>query len=130
MIHQENAAILDEENRTRRAIENFNAAFNRHDLDAVMELMTEDCVFESTNPPPDGLRVEGAASMRAFWEKFFTNNPDAFFESEEMIVSGNRCVVRWIYRKTKDGRPWRLRGIDVFKVDNGKVSEKFSYVKG
>lgn len=119
-----------EELITRKAVEEFNTAFNRQDVDAVMEWMTEHCVFESTNPPPDGLRVEGAAAVRAFWEKFFTNNPGAFFEAEEMIVAGDRCVVRWVYRKTKDGKPWHLRGVDVFKVENGKVAEKLAYVKG
>lgn len=47
-----------------------------------------------------------------------------------MIVTGDRCVVRWIYHKTKEGKPWHLRGVDVFKVRDGKVSEKLSYVKG
>ena len=115
---------------TRAVIEKFNEAFNRHDADAVMRLMTDDCIFENTNPPPDGARLEGAAAVRAYWQKFFTNNPDARFETEDMIVSGDRCVVRWIYRKTKDGKPWHLRGVDVFKVRDGKVAEKLSYVKG
>lgn len=117
-------------NITRKTIEDFNAAFNRHDANAVMALMTEDCVFENTNPTPDGTRIEGCEAVKAFWEKFFASNPDAHFETEEMIVSGDRCVVRWIYRKTKEGKPWHLRGVDVFKVINGKVAEKFSYVKG
>lgn len=115
---------------TRAVIEKFNEAFNRHDADAVMRLMTDDCIFENTNPPPDGARLEGAAAVRAYWQKFFTNNPDARFETEDMIVSGDRCVVRWIYRKAKDGKPWHLRGVDVFKVRDGKVAEKLSYVKG
>ncbi|PKN87500.1 MAG: nuclear transport factor 2 family protein, partial [Chloroflexi bacterium HGW-Chloroflexi-8] len=33
-------------------ITKFNLAFNRHDIDAMMEMMTEDCVFENTYPPP------------------------------------------------------------------------------
>lgn len=115
---------------TRAVIEKFNDAFNRHDADAVMRLMTDDCIFENTNPPPDGARLEGAAAVRAYWLKFFANNPDAYFEAEDFIVSGDRCVVRWIYRKTKDGKPWHLRGVDVFKVRDGKVAEKLSYVKG
>jgi len=39
-------------------------------------------------------------------------------------------VVRWVYRKIRDGRPWHLRGVDVFRVRDGKVAEKFVYVKG
>jgi ketosteroid isomerase-like protein len=95
-----------------------------------MKAMTEDCVFENTSPSPDGNRVEGAAAVRAYWQKFFTSNPDAYFEAEDMFAAGNRCVVRWIYHKTKDGKPWHLRGVDVFKVKDGKVAEKLAYVKG
>ena len=117
-------------NPTLAAVERFNAAFNRHDVDAVMNAMTEDCIFENTNPQPDGTRLVGAEAVRAYWTKFFASNPDAVFESEEVFTSGDRCVVRWIYRKTKDGKPWHLRGVDIFKVRNGKVAEKLAYVKG
>lgn len=120
----------NETSLTLAAVEKFNSAFNSHDVDAVMNAMTEDCVFENTNPQPDGTRFEGTNAVRAFWEKFFAANPDAFFEAEEIFASGDRCVVRWIYRKTKEGKPWHLRGVDIFKIRNGKVAEKLSYVKG
>lgn len=115
---------------TAAVINAFNDAVNRHDLDAVMSFMTDDCVFENTNPPPDGKRYEGQEAVRGFWSKFFSANPDARFEAEEMIVVGDRCIVRWVYRKSKEGKPWHLRGVDVFKVRGGKVAEKLSYVKG
>lgn len=115
---------------TLAAVERFNEAFNRHDLDAVMAAMTDDPLFESPWPPPDGGRVEGRVEMRAYWEKFFANNPDARFDAEEVFAAGDRCTVRWIYRKTKDGRAWHLRGIDVFRVRHGKVAAKLAYVKG
>ncbi len=115
---------------TLDAVDRFNTAFNNHDVDAVMLAMTEDCVFESTNPAPDGARVVGQAAVKAFWTQFFQANSDAFFEAEDVFASGNRCVVRWIYRKTKNGEPWHLRGVDVFRVENGKVAEKLAYVKG
>ncbi|MBW6394463.1 nuclear transport factor 2 family protein [Thermus sp. SYSU G05001] len=115
---------------TLEAVRRFNEAINRHDVDAVMAAMTEDCVFENTYPPPDGARYEGQAAVRSVWERFFVANPDAHFEVEEMFAVADRCVVRWIYRKTKEGRPWYLRGVDVFRVRDGKVAEKFSYVKG
>lgn len=47
------------ETRPLAVVEAFNAALNRHDVDAVMALMTDDCVFESTYPPPAGERYEG-----------------------------------------------------------------------
>lgn len=118
------------EETTRTTINSFNEAFNRHDAAAVAALLTEDTVFEDTSPAPDGRRVEGKAAVAEFWRIWFARNPDARFETEEMIVNGNRAVVRWTYRKTRSGEPWHLRGVDVFKVRDGKVAEKLAYVKG
>jgi len=115
---------------TVAAVERFNEAFNRHDVDAVMAAMTDDPVFDRPSPAPDGARFEGRAAVRAYWEQFFANAPDARFETEEIFACGDRCVVRWIYRKTKDGQPWHLRGVDLFRVRDGKVAEKLAYVKG
>jgi ketosteroid isomerase-like protein len=115
---------------TRSTVERFNGAFNRHDIDAIMGCMTDDCVFENTRPAPDGTRLVGQAAVRACWEEFFARSPHARFETEDLFTAGNRCVVRWIYTWIRDGQPGHVRGVDVFRVRDGKVAEKFSYVKG
>lgn len=91
-----------------------------------MALMTGDCIFENTLPPPDGQRHVGQADVRRFWEEFFRETPNATFETEEMVVSGDRAIVRWRF----DWGDCHVRGIDLFKVRDGKVAEKLSYVKG
>lgn len=68
--------------------------------------------------------------MVEFWRGWFARNPDAQFETEEMLVSGGRAVVRWVYHKVRNGQPWHLRGVDVFAVREGKVAAKLAYVKG
>ena len=115
---------------TAATIDRFNEAFNRHDVDAVMAAMTDDCVFENTSPP-NGQRYEGQAQVRAAWEEFFAASPDAHFDGEDVIVAGDRCVVQWNYTWTNhDGSTSALRGVDVLRVRDGKVAEKFAYVKG
>ena len=115
---------------TRMVVDRFNEAFNRHDPDALALLLTDDTVFEDTSPAPDGQRIEGKVAVVAFWREWFARNPGARFEAEEIIVSGDRAVVRWVYRKTRNGQPWHLRGVDVFTVRDGKVAAKLAYVKG
>jgi ketosteroid isomerase-like protein len=115
---------------TRTVIDRFNAAFNRHDADALAELLTDDTVFEDTSPRPDGRRIAGKENVIAHWRSWFERNADAVIEAEEIIVSGDRAVMRWTYRKMRDGNPWHLRGVDVFTVRDGKVAAKLSYVKG
>ena len=119
-----------EEQLTRTTIENFNEAFNAHDADGLAALLTDDTVFEDTAPAPDGRRIQGKAAVVEFWRAWFARNLDAQFEAEEIIVSGSRATVRWVYRKMRNGQPWHLRGVDIFTVRDGKVAAKLAYVKG
>ena len=91
-----------------------------------MALMTDDCVFESTGPTPDGGRFAGQDAVRAVWEDLFVGAPQARFDAEEIFAVADRCVVRWRY--SFDGG--HVRGVDVLRVRDGKVAEKFAYVKG
>jgi ketosteroid isomerase-like protein len=111
-------------------VERFNEAFNRHDVEGVMDLMTDDCLFENTLPAPDGERYEGSAAVREFWEGFFGSTPSARFETEELFSTGDRAVVRWVFHWEGENGPGHVRGVDVFRVRDGKVAEKLSYVKG
>jgi ketosteroid isomerase-like protein len=118
--------MTNESAATRSIVERFNAAFNAHDVEAVMGLMTDDCVFENTYPPPDGGRFEGQAAVRANFAAFFGESPHARFEFEDTFVSEDRACVRWLYRWDTG----HVRGVDVFRVRGGRIAEKLSYVKG
>jgi ketosteroid isomerase-like protein len=74
---------------TRTVIDRFNEAFNRHDADALAALLTDDTVFEDTSPAPDGRRIEGKDAVVEYWRTWFGRNPDAVFEAEDVIVSGD-----------------------------------------
>ena len=116
---------------TIAAIQRFNDAFNRHDVPAIMAAMTDDCLFENTYPPPDGERHEGQQAVGAFWAEFFRSTPDARFETEELFACGERCVVRWRFHWGEKGeQAGHVRGVDLFRVRDGKVAEKLAYVKG
>ena len=54
-----------------RAALEFNQAFNRHDVAAMMVLMSDDCVFENTSPAPDGTVYSGKEAVTQFWQDFF-----------------------------------------------------------
>jgi ketosteroid isomerase-like protein len=101
-------------------------------VDAIMALMTDDCVFENTAPPPDGERFEGQAAVRKCWQDLFASAPSAHFTAEEVVVFADRAIVRWSYRWAADGPAGagHVRGVDLIRVRDGKVAEKLSYVKG
>ena len=109
----------------------FNDALNARDVEAMMSLLTPDCVFENTYPAPTGTRYAGHTAMREFWEDFFQNSPEAHFEIEEIFGQNDRAVMRWIYRWVDPaGHSGFMRGVDVYRVRDGLIAEKLSYVKG
>ena len=109
----------------------FNEALNARDLDGMMRLLTEDTVFENTYPPPDGERFEGQAAVRGFWQEFFQGSGSARIEPEEIFAAGERVVMRWVYRWTDpEGKEGHIRGVDVYRLREGLIAEKLSYVKG
>jgi ketosteroid isomerase-like protein len=65
------------------------------------------------------------------WEQLFTATSEASFSAEEAIVCEDRGVLRWRFSWTEpDGSPEHVRGVDVLRFRDGKVSKKLSYVKG
>ncbi|HEY3724859.1 MAG TPA: nuclear transport factor 2 family protein [Acidimicrobiia bacterium] len=115
---------------TARVIEAFTDATNRHDLDAMLALVSEQVVFETTTPP-DGDRLEGRAAVRAAWSQLFRESPHAYVETEELIVSDDRGTARMRYVfDREDPEAGHVRAVDVLRVTAGLISEKLSYVKG
>lgn len=106
-------------------VEAFGAAWGAHDLEATLALVTDDVVFESTGPAPDGVRHVGTDDVRRAWAPIFEDTASVF-EVEETVAAGDRVVQRWRYTWA-DGH---VRGVDVFLVRDGRVAEKLSYVKG
>jgi hypothetical protein len=81
-------------------------------------------VFDGTTPP-DGLPIVGHDRLREVWTPIFAE-PATHVEEEDTFVAGDRVVQRCRY-SWGDGH---VRGVDIYRVANGKISEKLSYVKG
>jgi ketosteroid isomerase-like protein len=114
-----------------RIVEAFTDATNRQDVERMLDLVSDDVVFEGTTPP-DGLRIAGdKAALRALWEGIFRDSPCAVVETEELIIAGDRCTARLRYIFDRD-RPQEghVRAVDVMRLRDGKITEKLSYVKG
>jgi predicted SnoaL-like aldol condensation-catalyzing enzyme len=114
-----------------RAVLEFNKAFNRHDVAGMMALTSEDCVIENTSPAPDGEVYTGKEAVARFWQDFFQRSPQALIEIEEIFGLGKRCIMRWRYEwEDEEGEKGHVRGVDIFQVKDGFITEKLSYVKG
>jgi ketosteroid isomerase-like protein len=109
----------------------FADAWNRHDVDALMSMMTEDGLFEaSAGNYVNGERHEGRRAVRAAYEAVFAQYPDAHWGNARHFVKGNRGVSEWTFTGTlKDGRRVEVTGCDLFTFRNGKIAVKNSFRK-
>ncbi|MGE0844568.1 nuclear transport factor 2 family protein [Pseudonocardia sp.] len=114
----------------QRAVKRYHDALNSNDVEAAVAAFTEDGVIDCT-PPPDGKTYEGSAGIRALFTQLFDPTCARTFDTEEMVVTGDRVVVRWRHHWVDSaGRRGHVRGIDVLRVRDGKIAEKLAYVKG
>ena len=114
-----------------RIVMEFNEAFNRHDVAGMMQLTSDDCIFENTSPAPDGTLYSGKEAVARFWQGFFRDSPNAHIEIEDIFGLGHHCIMRWRYEWVEAaGKKGHVRGVDIFQLKDGLISEKLSYVKG
>ena len=109
----------------------FNEAYNRHDIAALTQLLSADCVSEHFEPPPDGTILSGRDSVAHFFQDFFQESPHAQCKIEDASGFGERCIMRWKYQwEDASGKQKYVRGMSLFRVKDGLICEILSYVKG
>jgi taurine dehydrogenase small subunit len=125
------AAAQSGERDLEKLLEAFADAWNRHDVDALMSMMTDDGVFEaSAGNEVNGQRHEGPRAVRASYEAVFALYPDAHWGNARHFVKGTRGVSEWTFTGTlKDGRRVEVTGCDLFTFRNGKIAVKNSFRK-
>ena len=116
---------------TTEFLQAFADAWNRHDVDALMSFMTDDCVFEtSAGPEVFGARYVGRAAVRAGFAEVWATFPDAHWGHARHFVRGERGVSEWTFTGTRaDGTRVEAHGCDLFTFRDGKIAMKDSYRK-
>lgn len=101
----------------------FSDAWNRHDIDALMTYMTDDCVFQTAaGPDACGTRHVGREAVRTAFASAWLNFPDAQWINGRHFVHEDFGVSEWTFTGTAaDGTRIEADGVDVFTFKDGKI---------
>lgn len=115
---------------TLELLTRFEEAFSPLDVDALMADMSDDVVFEHIAPEGAGMgRHEGQADVRAVWESLPGTFPGFKLEIVDIFATADRGTCQWAMTwRQEDGSQGFVRGCDVFRVRDGKIIEKLSYI--
>jgi steroid delta-isomerase-like uncharacterized protein len=118
-------------------IDRYNAAWNAHDVDAIVSMHTEDSVFENH---VTGDRNVGREEIGRAISGIFSVFPDLTFETRRAYVREDLVVQEWTARGTHrgtmtrsgievppTGRSVEYKGMDVIPIEDGLVARKDVY---
>ena len=110
----------------RQLAETYLSMLNTHDPDVVDRFVAVDYRNHNT------FVADGREANRQFWTAFFTALPDLSATMEDLVISGDRVVGRFVYRGTHagefmgipaTGRKVEMRSIDIWRVADGMFVE-------
>jgi ketosteroid isomerase-like protein len=116
----------------KNAVTKWNLAWDRHDLEEVMELFHDEVLFENWT----GGKAHGKEALRKAWTPWFANHGGFRFTEEDIFIDEKeqKVLYRWqlewpSLEKGYEGRPEKRRGIDVLHFQDGKIIKKLTYSK-
>ena len=112
---------------TSEVLDRYNEAFRVHDPTLLADLIADHCVIEDTSPAPDGLRREGGHACLARWSELAANHA-LEFTPEPAEIHGDLAVQPWALR-WGDAENDRVRGVNLIRIQDGRIVEARGYVK-
>ena len=122
---------MGDEELVRLLVEHTDA-WNSHDIDRLMRLFADDCVFEASGGPDhDGRRYEGRDAVRAAFLDVLTSMPDAQWgHGRHHAIAEDHGLSEWRLTGTlRDGGRLDVLGCDVVTVRDGRIVRKNSFRK-
>ncbi len=122
---------MSDQQVTVKTLEEFGAAWNRHDIEALMSFMSDDCEFHAVaGPDLMGRSFIGREQVRQGFELAWQTLPDAAWLDGDHFVVGDRGVSESTFKGTKpDGTRVEARMVDVFTFRDGKIAVKNAFRK-
>ena len=112
-----------------RIVRRFASAWKDHDIEALMALVSDDCVYDASVGSGPGERFVGRDQVRAGITRMLAHDESSDEPSELICVDSRRAVMLWTLRTRLRGEIRPVRGCDVFRVESGLITRKDAFRK-
>jgi len=116
-----------------RVLEAWAADWTSHDVDHLLSLFTDDCLYEDVT---FGVVNHGKAELEAFAAGIFAAFPDFKVELETRFTAGDRAAIEWTISGTHKGdlpgmaatnKTFSIRGSTIIELRSGKIRRNSDY---
>ncbi len=116
---------------TAETLKRLLAAFNAHNIGAVMSFFADDCKLDMPRGPNVwGQRFEGREHVREGLQSRLAGIPDVHYGDDRHWVAGDRGCSEWLLTGTMTtGQRVEVRGCDLLEFRSDKIVRKDSYWK-
>ncbi len=111
-----------------KLLSRFTDAFNRDDLDGVMEFFAEDALYAEFN----GTENRGKDAIRTAFEPQFRGDFGTIrFHTEDLFVDEQtgKALSRWRCTIEMEGASQEFKGLDIYHLENDLITEKHTYTQ-
>ena len=110
-------------------VNRFLQTWSSHDVDAIMDLMSDDCEFEPSSRAW-GIHYKGSEAVRKAIEELFKSAPDIQWQAVRYFQVGDEIVIEVLATGTTEkGEPFKIPGCDLLTLRDGKIISKRAYRK-
>ncbi len=113
-------------------LQRWNAAWDNHDLEEIMQFFHDDILFENWT----GGKALGKEALRKAWTPWFENHGGFRFMEEDTFIDEKeqKVLYRWLlewpsFERGYEGKWEKRRGIDIMHFQDGKIIKKLTYSK-
>ena len=119
--------------RTRGVLDDLAAAWTEHDIDKLLSICTDDCIYEDVTMAAVN---RGKAEVKVFGEGVLAAFPDFKLELSSGFILEKAAAAEWTMSGTHKGdlpglpatgKPFTVRGASICELREGKISRISDY---
>jgi ketosteroid isomerase-like protein len=113
-----------------KLIQEFLDAWGRADVDKLMTIMSDDCVYLASLGPDPGKTYSGKENLRRGFTEMTANETELETREGRIWVSGDHAFAEWSYDEAgDDSLVVEIRGLDAIHIVEGKIKSIDAYRK-